>query len=352
MVFWIIRGIFILLVAAVILTGMATEGGAFDFSGLESAKSAQALLVTGVILILLLGFAVDFMVPQKKIHLFAGVFLGVLIGLLLGVITNSVINMLYETYGISKNSDSVAGQVRPGILGIVNLLCCYWSVTMVLKTKDSFRFIVPYVEFSKQKKGARPLILDTSVIIDGRIVDLAGTHVFDSSFVVPRFVLNELQLIADSADKIKRNRGRRGLDILNKMKSDPNMDIDIQDIEMTAKERTEPTDLQLVTATKRLEGKLVTNDYNLNKVAKVRGIEVINVNDIAKSIKVVVIPGEELCVHLVKPGDQHGQAVGYLDDGTMVVVEDGSSFIGQEKTVVVTSALQTSAGRMVFGKIA
>lgn len=353
MVFWIVRGLFILLVVAVILAGMATEGGAFDFTGLDdNIKTAQFLLFSSVILVLFLGFSVDFLVPQKKIHVFAGVFLGVMIGLLLGVITNSVINMLFDTYGVPKGSNSIAARIRPGLLGMVNLLCCYWSVTMVLKTKDSFRFIIPYVEFSKQKKGLRPMVLDTSVIIDGRIVDIAATRIFDSGFVVPKFVISELQLIADSADKIKRARGRRGLDILNKMQNDPNIDIQIEDVDMTAKERSESTDLQLVTTAHRLEGKLVTNDYNLNKVAKVRGVEVLNINDIAKSLKVVVIPGEELDVYLVKPGDQSGQAVGYLDDGTMVVVEGGFKYIGKEQRVCVTSALQTSAGRMVFAKLA
>ncbi|MBN2064364.1 MAG: PIN domain nuclease [Sedimentisphaerales bacterium] len=350
MVFWFVRGIFLLLVAAVILAGMATQGGAFDFSSLEYPQQAQLLLVLGACMLVFLGLAVDFMVPQKKIHVFAGVFLGVLIGLLLGVITNSVINMLYDTYGISKGGESLAGQVRPGIFGLVNLLCCYWAVMIVLKTKDSFRFIIPYVEFSKQKKGTRPLLLDTSVIIDGRIVDIAATRIFDSGFVVPRFILDELQVIADSSDKLKRNRGRRGLDILNKMKADPDIDIEVKEVDMTVEERNEPTDLQLVTAVRRLEGRLVTNDFNLNKLAKLRGVEVININDLARSLKVVVIPGEELVVYLVKPGDQSGQAVGYLDDGTMVVVEGGRPFIGQEHRVVVTSALQTSAGRMVFAK--
>ncbi len=352
MVFWFVRGVFLLLVAAVILAGMATQGGAFDFSSLEYPQQAQFLLVLGACMLVFLGLAVDFMVPQKKIHVFAGVFLGVLIGLLLGVITNSVINMLYDTYGISKGGESLAGQVRPGIFGLVNLLCCYWAVMIVLKTKDSFRFIIPYVEFSKQKKGTRPLLLDTSVIIDGRIVDIASTRIFDSGFVVPRFILDELQVIADSSDKLKRNRGRRGLDILNKMKADPDIDIEVKEVDMTVEERNEPTDLQLVTAARRLEGRLVTNDFNLNKLAKLRGIEVINLNDLARSLKVVVIPGEELVVYLVKPGDQSGQAVGYLDDGTMVVVEGGRPFIGQEHRVIVTSALQTSAGRMVFAKVA
>lgn len=353
MVFWIVRGVFLLLVTAVMLAGM-TAGGVFDFSSPDPAQSplpAQIMLFSGVFLLVVVGLAVDFLVPQKKIYIFAGVFLGVMIGLLLGTITNYVINMLYDTYGISKGSNTLAGQVRPGIFGLVNLLCCYWAVIIVLKTKDSFRFIIPYVEFSKQKKGTRPILLDTSVIIDGRIVDIATTKIFDSGFVVPRFILNELQLIADSADKIKRNRGRRGLDVLNKMQNDPNIDIQVQDIDLTSDEREETTDLQLVTAVRRLEGRLMTNDFNLNKLARVRGIEVININDLAKSLKVVVIPGEELVVYLVKPGDQPGQAVGYLDDGTMVVVDGGREYIGSEQQVIVTSALQTSAGRMVFAKI-
>jgi len=220
-----------------------------------------------------------------------------------------------------------------------------------MQTKDDFRFIIPYVEFSKQTKGNCPLLLDTSVIIDGRIADIASTKVITSPMVIPRFILNELQNIADSSDRLRRNRGRRGLDILNKMQTNPEIDLSIQDITLVSKEAAEPVDHKLVSAAQKLAGKVVTNDYNLNKVASIRGVDVINVNDLANALKSVLLPGEILQVKVVKPGDQQGQGVGYLEDGTMVVIEQGRQYLHRDVEVVVTSVLQTSAGRMIFGKI-
>ena len=336
MLFWFVRLVFILLGITVSFIGV--QNGSIDYGG----------MVLCVIFFLLLGLGVDLLISQKNIAAFAGIILGVVIGLFIGLAFGMFLEMILETYKLT--TDSALMLAKPTIVWVMTVLCCYWSVTFVMKTKDSFKFIIPYVEFSKQSKGIRPFVLDSSVIIDGRIVDIASTKIFNSPFIVPRFIINELQTIADSADKIKRNRGRRGLDMVSKLQENPNIDVEISDIDMTAKERTEPTDLQLVTAARRLEGKLMTNDYNLNKVATVRGIEVININELAKSVKIVVIPGEELDVYLVKAGDQQGQAVGYLDDGTMVVVENGRPHIGTEQRVMVTSALQTSAGRMVFAK--
>ena len=336
MLFWFVRLIFIVLGITVSFVGV--QNGAIDFGG----------MVVSVFFLVMLGIGVDLLISQKNIAAFAGITLGVVIGLFLGLAFGMFFDMILETYRLPEASAIL--KAKPTIVWIVTILFCYWSVTFVMKTKDSFKFIIPYVEFSKQSKGIRPFVLDSSVIIDGRIVDICSTKIFDSPFIIPRFIINELQTIADSADKIKRNRGRRGLDIVGKLQENPNIDVEILDVDLSAKERTEPTDLQLVSAARILEGKLMTNDYNLNKVATVRGIEVININELAKSLKIVVIPGEEMDVHLVKAGDQAGQAVGYLDDGTMVVVENGKPFIGKELRVMVTSALQTSAGRMVFAK--
>jgi uncharacterized protein YacL len=224
-------------------------------------------------------------------------------------------------------------------------------VSTLLQTKDEFRFIIPYVEFSKQVKGGRPLVLDTSVIIDGRIADICDTRIIDTKLIVPRFVLQELQHIADSADKLKRNRGRRGLDILKRMQNNPKVELQMHEANLVELREVQKVDERLVILAKALGARVVTNDYNLNKIAQLQGVDVINLNEVANALKSVALPGESLSVRLVKPGDQIGQGVGYLEDGTMVVVEQGRSSIGHDVTITVTSVLQTPAGRMIFGRI-
>ena len=173
----------------------------------------------------------------------------------------------------------------------------------------------------------------------------------DNQLIMPRFVLSELQNIADSGDKLRRARGRRGLDILNRLRSSQGVDLKIYDRE-TPEMAGQPVDMKLVLLAKHLEGKVVTGDYNLNKVAKLQNVPVINLNDIANSLKPVYLPGEAFDVRIVKPGEELGQGIGYLDDGTMIVVEGGREHIGKEVKVSVTSVLQTSAGRMIFGRFA
>jgi uncharacterized protein YacL len=188
------------------------------------------------------------------------------------------------------------------------------------------------------------------VIIDGRIADIAQTKLFDAPLIVPRFVLNELQLIADSGDKIKRNRGRRGLDMLNKLQSSSVVEVLIDDTPPPGVDPKTEVDQKLVAFSKNCDGRLVTNDYNLNKVAQLRGVDVININDMANALKTVVLPGELMQIKIIRPGEEAQQGIGYLEDGTMVVVEEGRNKIGDTIMISVTSALQTSAGRMVFGK--
>ena len=226
---------------------------------------------------------------------------------------------------------------------------CYVCISVLIQTKDDFRFIIPYVEFSKEVKGVRPLVLDTSVVIDGRIADVVDTGILDTQLVMPRFVLAELQAIADSTDKMRRARGRRGLDVLNKLRNKPNVDFTVYERELP--EMTgQPVDMKVVLLADHLEGKVVTGDYNLNKVARIHNVPVINLNDIANALKPVFLPGESVQVKIVKPGEESTQGVGYLDDGTMIVVEGGREYIGRMVDIDVTSVLQTSAGRMVFGR--
>ena len=194
-----------------------------------------------------------------------------------------------------------------------------------------------------------PKILDTSVIIDGRVADILKTGFLEGNIIIPDFVLVELRHIADSSDSLKRNRGRRGLDILNRIQSDYGIEIYDTTSEKALDDIPE-VDVKLLKLAQIMKGMVVTNDFNLNKVATITGIGVLNINELANCLKPVVLPGEEMQVFLVKEGKENNQAVGYLDDGTMIVVEDGKRFIGQTITVSVTSVLQTSAGRMIFVK--
>lgn len=201
-------------------------------------------------------------------------------------------------------------------------------------------------EHQRDRKGY-PKVLDTSVIIDGRIFDICQTGFIEGPLVIPNFVLVELRHIADSSDSLKRTRGRRGLDILNKIQKELNIDVQINERDFP---NIGEVDAKLLKLSQVLDGKVVTNDYNLNKVAEFQGVPVLNINELANAVKPVVLPGEEMSVQIIKDGKESGQGIAYLDDGTMIVVEGGKKFIGDTKSVVVTSVLQTAAGRMIFAK--
>jgi uncharacterized protein YacL len=202
--------------------------------------------------------------------------------------------------------------------------------------------------FGGEKQGKKSYkILDTSVIIDGRIADIAETGFLDGTIVIPQFVLRELQLVADSADSLKRNRGRRGLDILQRLQKTASLQIQIvEDDFPTVRE----VDMKLIELAKVYEGKIITNDFNLNKVAQLQGVEVLNINELANSLKPIVLPGEAMRVFILKEGKEYNQGVAYLDDGTMVVVDNARKMIGKTIDIAVTSVLQTTAGKMIFGK--
>ncbi|MBI4566555.1 MAG: PIN/TRAM domain-containing protein [Planctomycetes bacterium] len=221
------------------------------------------------------------------------------------------------------------------------------SVLAILRAKDDFKFVIPFVELKREGGGGRPLILDTSAIIDGRIVDLVDAKCFDTQILVPRFVLEELQQVADATDRLKRNRGRRGLDMLNRLRRDHAGRVLIQEATLPD---TPGVDAKLVRLAKLIDGRLVTTDYNLNKVAQVQGVDVLNINDFANALRPTLVQGEPLSIKVVRVGEGPGQGVGYLEDGTMVVAEECASRIGQAVDLVVTNVLQTSAGRLVFGR--
>ncbi len=338
MLLLILRGLFTALVIA-IATGFLYH---YDM------EKKFELGLAAFSLILLLGVLVvsgDLLAKDKQITTISAIYFGLLMGFLLGALFWMALQPLMTMYLNMKEIEINMARL------FLTIVCCYICVSTLVQTKDEFRFIIPYVEFSKQVKGAKPLVLDTSVIIDGRIADICDTGIIDTKMIVPRFVLQELQGIADSSDKIKRNRGRRGLDILKRMQTNTKVDLQMHEANFTELRDVYKVDERLVIMAKVLSARVVTNDFNLNKISQIQGVEVINFNELANALKLGALPGETLLVRIVKQGDQIGQGIGYLDDGTMVVVEQGRSAIGQEVNITVTSVLQTPAGRMIFGRI-
>src|SRR5262249_4013663 len=331
----IIRAIFMLVVA-----GMAAQTA----RAVGANNLAHPLMIFVGILIVAGAVVVgDILTPRKKIQTISGVYFGVLVGVFLAYLVREALQPTVDLF-LDK-------RVHVWFSSFLTLFICYICISVLLQTKDDFRFIIPYMEFSKEIKGAKPLVLDTSVVIDGRIADVAETRVLDQPMVVPRFVLQELQSIADSSDKLRRNRGRRGLDILNRLQKSPGVEVRIHDADIPELAGIREFDQKLRGLRKHLGGKVVTNDYNLNKIARLQGVDVINLNDLANAMKPIVLPGENLTVKLLKRGEEQGQGIGYLDDGTMVVAEQGAYHLGEIVRLTVTSVLQTSAGRMIFGRM-
>jgi uncharacterized protein YacL len=219
---------------------------------------------------------------------------------------------------------------------------------MALRGKDEFNIIIPYVRFKRQTLDENVVLLDTSVIIDGRIADIYKTNFIKGRMVVPRFVLQELQRIADSDDPMKRQRGRRGMEILRSMQKDTTLDIKVHEEDLP---EYQGVDTKLVKLAKIMDASICTTDYNLNRMATIQGLQILNINELVNAVKPVVFPGEEMEVRLVKEGKEPNQAVAFLDDGTMVVVAEARPLIGQKVKATVTSVLQTQAGRMIFAKL-
>jgi uncharacterized protein YacL len=337
----VIRALYILICVGALAT--------FTFSNVESNPKLMHdypvftfFVLTAITMSILL---VDVLIPQKRVDIVSAVYFGLLIGVLLAYLFNLALRPLFATPDLFGR-EGAGYQAAFTLLSL--LVLPYLCITFLLQTKDQFRLVIPYVEFSRELKGGRPMVLDSSALIDGRIADMVATHIVDSEFVVPQFILQEVQDIADSHDKLRRGRGRRGLDVLKKLQQDPSVDIRVHETE-PASDKT--VDQKLVELTRELNGRLVTNDVNLNKLASVQGVDVINLNEVANALKPRFIPGEHVRIRIIKEGEGMGQGVGYLDDGTMVVVEAGSREMGREVDTVVTSVLQNSAGRMIFSRL-
>ena len=341
MILYVLRALFVLLMAAV---------GWFYLSRPEQVGHGWVAMPIAVALALFF-VGLDILAPRRKLTVFAGTFFGLCVGIAIAYALSFAVKLLVDQYvaisplGLKNSQIPAIDEFADLIVGIV---CCYLAISFVLQTKDDFRFIIPYVEFSKQTKGARPVLLDTSVLIDGRIVEIAGTGLLESQLVVPHFILDELQAVADSADRMKRNRGRRGLDMLAALQSSRKADVVLYE---SPRDEDGNADQRLLHLARVLSARVLTNDYNLNKVAQLSGVDVINLNDLANALRPVALPGDKMRVRVVKPGEESGQGVGYLEDGTMVVVEQAKPHVDEEVEFIVTRALQTSAGRMIFGRM-
>ena len=339
MLLWIIRAIYTVICFGALATfAFNQKSNSPDFVDQHPLFS-----FIGMVGLTLSIMVVDVLVPRKRVEVISAVYFGLLIGVLLTYLLNQALQPFFNQY-FDKEGDAFSALATLISILILPYLC----ITFLLQTKDQFRFVIPYVEFSRELKGGRPLILDSSALIDGRIADVVDTNIIDSEFIVPDFILQEVQDVADSQDKIRKSRGRRGLDIMKRLQQDPKVDVKVHS---SPDEREKTVDQRLVELSKELNGRLVTNDVNLNKLAGVQGVDVINLNDVANSLKPRFIPGEHLRIRIIKEGEGPGQGVGYLDDGTMVVVDQGTREMGHEVDTVVTSVLQNSAGRMIFSKL-
>jgi uncharacterized protein YacL len=266
--------------------------------------------------------------------------LAVLIGIALGLLVHRLFMMVVAYASFSPETLKQFGVATA-------IVFTYLGIITILRGQDEFTLMIPFVTLDTKGTAEELILLDTSVIIDGRIADICTTHFLSGKLILPRFVLKELQLISDSSDPLKRNRGRRGLDVLNRIKAKSNIQVRINEMDFP---ELVTVDAKLVKMGQVLNAKVFTNDFNLNKVAELQGVKVLNINELANALKPIVMPGELMQVKILKEGKEHDQGVAYLDDGTMVVVDNSRRRIGQTFNVVITSVLQTQAGRMIFAK--
>ena len=336
-----VRAIFFFVAAGLGVYGVRVLSEVTSRPDLDPMVGMVIACGTALVLIVL-----EILFTKAPIRTVAAITFGLIIGLVLSLVFQSIVEFIVMTWArdvrVSPKLESLLSFLRL----VTTVLFSYYGVTFLLQTKDDFKFIIPYVEFRREVKGHVPLVFDTSSFVDGRIEAILGTALFDQRLIVPRFVVGELQTIADSADRSLRERGRRGLDILNRIERTHHVEI--------LDEQRRPgveVDTALIAVASSIGGKIVTTDYNLQKSARLQGVPVLNINDLATALKPAFVPGENMRVKLLREGDDKGQAVGFLRDGTMVVVENARNRIGEEVSIEVTSSLQTNAGKMVFGKL-
>lgn len=313
--------------------------------------AALGAIIFFVISYWIANYIVDFLrwIEEGLVRIPIGDLLFGSLGLIIGLVTAFLINLPIQEINIEF--------VSKVIPLFITILLGYFGFQVGFRRRDELLNLLTINRKEKKRTSSdgetnelnlpRPKILDTSVIIDGRIADICQTNFLEGTIIIPQFVLGELQHIADSSDVLKRNRGRRGLDVLNRIQKELPIKVEIYEGDF---EDIQEVDSKLIKLAKVIDGIVVTNDFNLNKVCDLQGVHVLNINDLANAVKPVVLPGEELLVQVIKDGKEQNQGIAYLDDGTMIVVEEGRNYIGKTIEVLITSVLQTSAGRMIFAK--
>jgi len=294
----------------------------------------------------------DLLTPNKKISTITGVLVGIMAGLLATLALGFVIDLVVESWVPDVKALDVLKPFISSIKVLIGITLSYLGISTVLQTQDDFRLVIPYVEFAKQLRGPRPMLLDSSALIDGRLADMAATGFMQAPLVIPRFVVGELQTLADSADPLKRAKGRRGLDVVTRLQRSPRLDVSLDESNVPGGAAGKGVDQMLVELARSTSGVVVTTDHALGRVASIHSVPVLNLHDLANAMKSSLVPGESVAVRLIRVGEQQGQGVGYLPDGTMIVAEDGAAAVGQTVMLVVLSSLQTAAGRMIFARLA
>ena len=358
MVVWLLRAVFVLV------------SGSIGYNVARACKFDDVLtgIVTGIGVAVVM-IVVEALVSKRPISSISAVIFGLLVGFVMArFVAEAAFLVLGPDAHVRMFGREIEKQIKDGddvvikwgaprvkaedFHGAVSLIMtgifCYLGISVFYQTRDRFRFIIPYVEFRAAEQGSRPSVLDTSVIIDGRISSLVEAQFVEGQVVVPRFVLAELQSLADSSDRSKRRRGRRGLDVLDHLRASPATEVAIRE---AYEDPAKTVDMQLIDFARAIHGRLLTTDFNLCRIAQIQGIHVANLNEAANALKPVALPGEELEVEVIKPGAEPDQGVGYLDDGTMVVVERGRDKVGSTVKVEVSRVLETAAGHMVFAKM-
>lgn len=329
----------VIFLRVIVITAFSTIGFFYESVFAEPLPA----MVSGPIERTLVGFCfglavilIDIYFKRVSVRAILSVFLGGLLGLSASRLLMGVLKYLPFPEAVFRN------------VGVVTALWfSYLGAVIIVRGQSEFTTMIPFIKLHTKDSSDAGTILDTSVIIDGRVADICESGFLSGKIIIPRFVLKELQLIADSADPLKRNRGRRGLDVLNRIKNNAKISVVIHEAEYPG---IQGVDAQLVRLAKDMNGRVFTNDYNLNKVAELQGVSILNINELANALKPIVMPGEILRVKVIKEGKEYEQGVAYLDDGTMIVVDNGRSKIGHSTDVTVTSVLQTPAGRMIFAR--
>jgi len=332
---WVLRALFLL--------ACAGAGG-------QGARLAEFDVFWGVLLgvsmfIVVLVLDAVFTGTGSVANFFAIVF-GITVGVLLANLTANIFTLVLPLQ--AGDDPAAAERTNTAIRIILTAMFCYLCTMVVFRTRDRFRFVIPYMEFKKVSKGPRALLLDSSAIIDGRVKDLCRTGIFESPLYIPGFVLEELQKLADSAERLRRARGQRGLTLVNQLQRLREADVSVYE---TPEGLEEPVDRRLVQLARELDAHICTTDGNLGKVASAQGVKVLNLNELAIALRPAVARGDTIVIHLDRPGEESKQAVGFLDDGTMLVVEDAVDQVGSDATVEIVRYLQKSSGRIVFGRL-